>query len=117
MGEGRLSPYTRESAFCTARRDESSAITGRTNRSAAARPICVYIEKLGLQSMNITSYEFATWASRSLTQSIIASHVFVPGICVLDSVLIALDWSSRRGSPQTKSIFFGIKWLRVEGVV
>lgn len=94
MGEGRLSPYTNERAFCTARRDESSAITGRIRRSAAASPICVYSEKLGLQSMNTMSYESA-----------IASHSDVSASCcagpeeVMDdaaSVLLSADSSAHR---------------------
>jgi hypothetical protein len=35
------------------------------------------------------SYVSSTGARRSLTQSIIETHVFVPGICVFDSVLMA----------------------------
>src|SRR5216684_8088499 len=117
MGDGKRNPYTSESAFCTARREESSAITGRISRHTEARAICVYIEKLGLQSKKIVSYAPSRGVRKSRIQSIIATHVFVPGICAFESVLIAFACSSRSGSPQTKSMFLGIKALNSEGVV
>lgn len=54
---------------------------------------------------------------KSDIQSITATQAFVPGIWVLASVEIAFDCNSSNGSPQTRSMFFGIDELKLCGWV
>src|SRR5579872_2660693 len=100
-----------------ARREESSAITGKMILSVVASAICVYNEKLGLQSINVVSYSISTCSRNVRSQSITAIHAFVPGMFWFASVFTALACNSRSGSPQTKSMLLGIPALYSFGLV
>src|SRR3546814_1438789 len=57
--------------------------------------------------MNTTSYSPSILARKSEIQSTTAIQGFDPGIWLFASVFTALDCNSRRGSPQTRSMFAG----------
>src|SRR3989344_4787542 len=85
--------------------------------SVVANAICVYIEKLGLQSINTVSYSSLTLSKKSFNQSTTQIHVSMLGILLFAKLLTALDCSSRSGSPHTKSMFWAIPSLYLLGVV
>src|SRR3546814_16482426 len=67
--------------------------------------------------MNTTSYSPSILARKSEIQSTTAIQGFDPGIWLFASVFTALDCNSRRGSPQTRSMFAGTEGFTLFGVV
>ena len=72
------------------RREESSAVTGRTKRWQVAKAICVYMEKLGFMSTKQKSNSPSQALKKSASQLATLDQLSVPGIWVFANVETAL---------------------------
>ena len=95
------------------RREESSAVTGRTKRWQVAKAICVYMEKLGFISTKQKSNSPSHASKKSTSQLATLDQLSVPGIWVFANVETALALELQKWIPSEQTYVVWIKWLNL----